>query len=165
MSKDPILPHSGYDNTSRDDDIKWMTIALDLAKRAEELGEVPIGAVLVQDNILIGQGYNHSICSHDPTAHAEIQALRSGGLKLHNYRLLNTTLYVTLEPCLMCIGAMVHARIQRLVFAAFDPKSGAAGSVFDFLQDKRLNHQFEISGGVLAEACGSLLKNFFLSRR
>jgi tRNA(adenine34) deaminase len=165
MSKNTILPHSGVDTTSRNDDIKWMTMALDLAKRAEELGEVPIGAVLVRDNQIIGKGYNQPITNRDPTAHAEIVALRAGGLSLHNYRLLNTTLYVTLEPCLMCIGAMVHARIQRLVFGAFDPKSGAAGTFFDFTQDKKLNHQFEVCGGILSEACGSILKNFFLIRR
>jgi tRNA(adenine34) deaminase len=143
----------------------WMRHALSLAKRAELLGEVPVGAVLVLENKLIGEGWNQPIQGKDPTAHAEILAIRHGALALNNYRLIDTTLYVTLEPCAMCAGAMVHARIGRLVFGAFDPKTGAAGSVFNLLQDKRLNHQISIEGGVLAEPCGELLRDFFRSRR
>lgn len=164
MRKKSILPHSET-FSSRDDDIKWMTLALELAKKAEALGEVPVGAVLVLDNQLIAQGFNHPIALHDPTAHAEIQALRQGANHIQNYRLLNTTLYVTLEPCVMCMGAMIHARVHRLVFAAFDPKTGAAGSVFDLAKENKFNHQVEVTTGVLAEPCGQLLKNFFLSKR
>jgi tRNA(adenine34) deaminase len=147
------------------EDHRWMQHALQLAKRAEQQGEVPIGAVLVLNNEIIGEGYNQTITHHDPTAHAEIVALRDAGKKLGNYRLLNSTLYVTLEPCLMCVGAIVHARCQRLVYGADDPKAGAVSSVFNILQSQKLNHAVECMGGVLAEECGQLLKNFFLVRR
>jgi tRNA(adenine34) deaminase len=150
---------------SKNTDTYWMSQALNLAREAEKMGEVPVGAVLVFENRIIGEGFNQTITSHDPSGHAEIVALRQGAKGLNNYRLLNTTLYVTLEPCAMCAGAMVHARIERLVFAAFDPKTGAAGSVFNLLQDNRLNHQVLIEGGVLAQECASLLQEFFKKRR
>jgi len=146
-------------------DQKWMTRALELAKKAESEGEVPVGAVLVFQDEIIGEGWNQPIRASDPTAHAEIEALRQGAVHLKNYRLLNTTLYVTLEPCVMCAGAMVHARIQRLVFGAFDPKTGAAGSVLNVLQDERLNHRVTFEGGVLAEPASELLRSFFKGRR
>jgi tRNA(adenine34) deaminase len=150
---------------STNSDQKWMEYALTLAKRAEDLGEVPVGAVLVLENELIGEGWNHPIAAHDPTAHAEVMALRNGALHLNTYRLINTTLYVTLEPCAMCAGAMIHARIQRLVFGAFDLRTGAAGSIFNLLQDPRLNHQVKYKGGILEKECGAILQNFFKYRR
>lgn len=146
-------------------DEQWMKQALELALQAQKAGEVPVGAVLVLNNEVIGEGWNQPISAHDPCAHAEILALRAGALQLNNYRLLNSTLYVTLEPCAMCAGAMVHARIQRLVFAAFDPKTGAAGSVMNILQDPRLNHRVQIEGGLFSEASSSLLRKFFQARR
>ncbi len=146
-------------------DIVWMEHALRLAHRAASEGEVPVGAVLVRDGAVIGEGWNRPIGAHDPTAHAEIQALRAAAAQVGNYRLPDSTLYVTLEPCPMCAGAMVHARVRRVVFGAADPRSGAAGSVFDLLRSAQLNHQAEVEGGVLAEACGSLLKAFFRQRR
>jgi len=143
----------------------WMQHALALARRAEAEGEVPVGAVIIKDEQIVSEGWNRPIGSNDPTAHAEIMALRTAAAKLHNYRLLNTTLYVTLEPCSMCAGAIIHARVKRLVYAARDPKGGAAGSVFSILPGERLNHQVEISAGVLAEECSGLLSSFFQSRR
>ncbi|BDH44904.1 tRNA-specific adenosine deaminase [Salmonella enterica subsp. enterica serovar Choleraesuis] len=143
----------------------WMRHALSLAERAREEGEVPVGAVLVQDNRIIGEGWNRPIGRHDPTAHAEIMALRQGGLVLSNYRLLNTTLYVTLEPCVMCAGAMVHSRIGTLVFGARDAKTGAAGSLLDVLAHPGMNHQVNVVEGILAPACSALLSEFFRVRR
>lgn len=143
----------------------WMRQALRLALRAQEEGEVPVGALLVLDNQVIGEGWNRPIGRHDPTAHAEIMALRQGGAVLQNYRLLNTTLYVTLEPCVMCAGAMVHSRIRRLVYGAADVKTGAAGSLMDILRHPGMNHQVEILSGVLAEECAATLSNFFRMRR
>lgn len=148
-----------------ENDNVWMNHALALAKQAAAQGEVPVGAVLVLDNQLIAEGWNQPISACDPTAHAEILALRAGAETLKNYRLPNTTLYVTLEPCAMCAGAMLHARVQRLVFGAFDPKSGAAGSVLNITQDARLNHRLVCEGGVLAESCGELLRDFFKAKR
>ncbi len=148
-----------------DIDDYWMREALTLAKEAEAMGEVPVGALLVFNNECIGRGWNQPIMTHDPSAHAEIMAMRAGALHLSNYRLVNTTLYVTLEPCLMCAGAMIHARLQRLVFGALDPKTGAAGSVFNLLQDKRLNHQVICEGGVMENACREILQDFFKRRR
>lgn len=142
-----------------------MEAALGLAHEAQRAGEVPVGAVIVKDGVIIGRGWNHPISAHDPTAHAEIIALREAAHTLGNYRLLNTTLYVTLEPCAMCAGAMVHARVQRLVYGAADPRAGAAGSVFDITRASALNHQLEVCAGVLAEDCGNLLKQFFADRR
>jgi tRNA(adenine34) deaminase len=143
----------------------WMRQALQLALRAQEEGEVPVGALLVLDNQVIGEGWNRPIGRHDPTAHAEIMALRQGGSVLQNYRLLNATLYVTLEPCVMCAGAMVHSRIRRLVYGAPDVKTGAAGSLVDILRHPGMNHQVEILSGVLAEECAATLSNFFRMRR
>ena len=143
----------------------WMRHALTLAKRAWEEGEVPVGAVLVHNNQVIGEGWNRPIGRHDPTAHAEIMALRQGGLVLQNYRLIDATLYVTLEPCVMCAGAMVHSRIARLVFGARDAKTGAAGSLMDVLHHPGMNHRVEISEGVLAESCAARLSDFFRWRR
>jgi len=138
-----------------DMDEHWMHYALSLAKRAESVGEVPVGAVLVLENTMMAEGWNQSIQFCDPTAHAEILALRRGALHLQNYRLVNTTLYVTLEPCMMCIGALTHARVKRLVFGAFDPKAPS----------DRLNHHMSVEGGLLADVCGALLQNFFQARR
>ena len=127
--------------------------------------EIPVGAVLVKDSVVIGEGWNQPIYANDPGAHAEMIALKQGGAKLGNYRLPGTTLYVTLEPCAMCAGAMVHARIDRLVFGAFDPKSGAAGSVFNIVAADKLNHRIAYQGGVLESECAELLQKFFAARR
>ena len=148
-----------------DADVAWMRVALELACQAQQAGEVPVGAVVVKEGAVIGRGWNHPISAHDPTAHAEIVALREAARTLGNYRLADTTLYVTLEPCAMCAGAMVHARVQRLVYGAADPRAGAAGSVFDIVRAPPLNHQLQVTGGVLAEECGALLKQFFAGRR
>ena len=143
-----------------------MPHALTLARRAADEGEVPVGAVLVRDGEVIGEGWNRPIATYDPSAHAEIQALRDAGQRLGNYRLPGTTLYVTLEPCVMCAGAIVHARVERVVYGAPDPKGGACGSVFDLLpSDARFNHRTACTGGVLAEACGETLRAFFRARR
>lgn len=143
----------------------WMCQALRLALRAQEEGEVPVGALLVLDNQVIGECWNRPIGRHDPTAHAEIMALRQGGAVLQNYRLLNATLYVTLEPCVMCAGAMVHSRIRRLVYGAADEKTGAVGSLMDILRHPGMNHQVEIASGVLADECAAMLSHFFRLRR
>ena len=146
-------------------DENWMRYALQLAQQAALQGEVPVGAVLVQDDNILGEGWNQPISLNDPSAHAEMLAMRAAGQAAANYRLPNTTLYVTLEPCSMCAGAMIHARIARVVFGAYDPKTGAAGSLFSVLNDPRHNHQVQISGGVLAEKCAELLRTFFRERR
>lgn len=156
----PLSPHC-----SREEDERWMRHALALAERAEREGEVPVGAVLVCGGELIAEGWNRPIGTHDPTAHAEIDALRAGGARLGNYRLTGATLYVTLEPCPMCVGALIHARIARLVFGAHDPKTGAAGSVFDLLTSPRHNHRVQVEGGVLAEESAARLQAFFRARR
>lgn len=143
----------------------WMERAYQLAQRSEAEGEVPVGAVVVLGNRLIAEGWNRPIQSHDPTAHAEMVALKKAGKVLENYRLPKTTLYVTLEPCPMCAGAMVHARVKRLVYAASDPRTGSAGSVFNLVDDERLNHQIEAVSGVMQEPCSQLLKAFFKRRR
>ncbi len=143
-----------------------MAHALALAHRAADAGEVPVGAVIVRDEEIIGEGWNRPIGAHDASAHAEIQALRDAGRRVGNYRLPGATLYVTLEPCVMCAGAIIHARIERVVYAAADPKAGACGSVFDLLpSDRRFNHRTECSGGVLADACAETLRAFFRARR
>lgn len=151
--------------TQAERDQYWMRRALELAAAAEAEGEVPVGAALILDEEAIGEGWNRPIAAHDATAHAEIQAIRAAGQRLGNYRLGGSTLYVTLEPCVMCVGAMVHARIARLVFGAHDPKTGAIGSRFDLLSGDRHNHRIEVVGGVLAEECGEQLRQFFRSRR
>jgi tRNA(adenine34) deaminase len=144
----------------------FMRRALELAQRAEEAGEVPVGAVVVSNGKIIGEGWNQPIGSHDPTAHAEIVALRAAAGAQRNYRLPGTTLYVTLEPCTMCAGAIVHARVDRVVFATVDPRSGAAGSTFDLLpSDARFNHYTCCEGGVMADESAAMLRGFFRARR
>ncbi len=151
--------------TSRADDEQWMQRALEQAELALAADEVPVGALLVLDNELIAAGHNQTITLADPSAHAEMQALRAAGTRLGNYRLPGASLYVTLEPCLMCAGAIVHARVARVVFGAADPKTGAAGGCFDLLQDARHNHHVEVSAGVLADQCADMLRTFFRARR
>lgn len=147
-------------------DAHWMRHALELARRAAEEGEVPVGAVLVREGEILGEGWNRPIIEHDPSAHAEIQALRDAGRRVGNYRLPGSILYVTLEPCVMCAGAIVHARVTQVIYGAPDPKAGACGSVFDLLpSDGRFNHRTEVCGGLLAEECGALLRDFFRARR
>jgi tRNA(adenine34) deaminase len=147
------------------DDIAFMQIALRLAEEAGKHGEVPVGAIVVKDGIVIGHGSNAPIAQHDPTAHAEIQAMRDAAKHLGNYRLVDCTLYVTLEPCAMCSGAIQHARIARLVFGASDPKTGACGSVINLMAEEKLNHHTAVTGGILAAECGGILSQFFASRR
>ena len=142
-----------------------MRLALAQARLAQAAGEVPVGAVVVRDGEVIGAGWNRPITGHDPTAHAEIVALREAARRLGNYRLPGCSLYVTLEPCAMCTGAIFHARIARVVYGASDPKTGVAGSVLDLYAEPRLNHHASIEGGVLAQACGELLRAFFAARR
>lgn len=154
----PPDPHAGTD-------ARWMRHALELARRAAAAGEVPVGAVLVLGDDAVGEGWNQPVSGHDPTAHAEILALREAGRLLGNYRLLDTTIYVTLEPCVMCAGALIHARVGRVVYAATDPKTGAAGSVFDTLISERHNHRVLVEGGVMAEESARLLRRFFGARR
>ncbi len=146
-------------------DEDWMQYALSLAKKAEQQDEVPVGAILVMDDECIAEGWNKPISSNDPTAHAEIMALRAASEQLQNYRLPKTTLYVTLEPCMMCAGALIHARVARVVYGATDPKAGAAGSVFELLGTDKLNHKIEITRGVMKDECASLLTSFFQRRR
>ncbi|CAK0774355.1 tRNA adenosine(34) deaminase [Gammaproteobacteria bacterium] len=147
------------------DDERWMAQALELARRAGAQGEVPVGAVVVRAGVVLGEGWNCSIARYDPTAHAEIQALRAAALVVANYRLIGVTLYSTLEPCVMCAGAMIHARISRLVFAADDPRSGAAISQFNLLQSTTLNHRVTWEAGVLRQESAELLQDFFRNRR
>jgi tRNA(adenine34) deaminase len=148
-----------------EEDMQHMRAAIEQAELARAAGEVPVGAVLVMDGEVVGRGFNQPISAHDPTAHAEVMALRDAGLHQANYRLPGSTLYVTLEPCVMCCGAIMHARVERVVFGARDPKTGAAGSVIDLFTEARLNHHAEVQGGLLAEECGTLLSNFFAERR
>ena len=146
-------------------DIQYMTRAYEVAELAEEKGEIPVGAVLVKDNKIIGEGFNQPIVNHDPSAHAEIMALRSAGQQLQNYRLVDTTLYVTLEPCAMCAMALVHARVARVVYATEDPRTGAAGSVVNLLQHNSFNHQCAIEQGLMQAECSEQLKRFFRKKR
>lgn len=146
-------------------DKDWLNHALQLANVAAKQGEVPVGAVLVKEDRLIAEGWNQPIGLHDPSAHAEMIALRQGAKHLQNYRLTGCTLYVTLEPCAMCAGAMIHARIERLVFGAYDPKAGAISSIFKIADTSALNHRIAWQGGIMAEQCGELLQNFFKERR
>ena len=143
----------------------WMSRALELAAQGERQDEVPVGAVLVCNDAIIGEGWNQPISRHDPTAHAEVMALRTAGERLKHYRLTDSMLYVTLEPCLMCVGAIVHARVARLVFGARDPKIGAVASQGNTLELAGLNHRVEVTGGVLAAQCSEVLKQFFRARR
>ena len=147
------------------EDEKWMSLALEQARKAEEEGEVPVGAILVKDGLLIAKAHNQPISANDPTAHAEIQLIRAAGKKLKNYRLTGTSLYVTLEPCAMCLGAIMHARIDRLVFSAYDPKTGVCGSSENLMDAKCFNHKINLVSGVLENESRQLLKNFFNSRR
>ena len=150
---------------SPEEDDAWMRYAFRLAQRAEEYGEVPVGAIVVKDNRCIAEGWNSVITQHDPTAHAEIVALRTAGLALENYRINDTTLYVTLEPCVMCMGALAHARIKRLVFGAYDPKRGAVCNALSLTDASFLNHQISWTGGVLESQCAEQLRDFFRARR
>ncbi len=146
-------------------DDEFMSRALALARMAEAAGEVPVGALIVKDNQIIAEGWNQPITLRDPSAHAEMIAMRAAAQALDNYRLLDTTLYVTLEPCAMCAGAMVHARVKRLVYAATDPRAGAAGTIFNITQHEALNHRVEVTSGVMAEECGAVLRGFFQNKR
>lgn len=146
-------------------DTYWMEQALERARRAEAEGEVPVGAVLVKDGLLVGEGWNRPIGANDPTAHAEVNALRDAAERLGNYRLPGTTLYVTLEPCPMCVGAMIHARVERVVFGAHDPKTGACGGALDLARHPSHNHHMIVDGGVMAEPAAELLRAFFRRRR
>ncbi|ABP34630.1 tRNA adenosine(34) deaminase TadA [Polynucleobacter asymbioticus] len=146
-------------------DQQFMQQAIEQAKLAALAGEVPVGAVVVRDGKVISSAFNKPISTHDPSAHAEMLALRAAAQSEENYRLPGTTLYVTLEPCVMCSGAMLHARLDRVVYGAADPKTGAAGSVFDVFSSKQINHQTSVEGGVMGEECGQLLRNFFKERR
>ena len=146
-------------------DAAYMGEALALARLAAAAGEVPVGAVVVKDGAVIGRGHNHPVAAHDPTAHAEVVAMRDAAAHLGNYRLVDCTLYVTLEPCTMCAGAIMHARLGRVVYGAADPKAGACGSVVNLFAESRLNHHAVVAGGVMAEEAGKLLQDFFSARR
>ncbi len=146
-------------------DVDFMRLALDLAREAANTNEVPVGAIVVTNGVVIGRGSNAPIALHDPTAHAEIIAMREAAAVLGNYRLVDCTLYVTLEPCAMCSGAMQHARIKKLVYGASDPKTGACGSVINLMTEPKLNHHTEVVDGVLAQECGEMLSHFFKQRR
>jgi tRNA(adenine34) deaminase len=146
-------------------DVEWMRQAIALAKRAEAMGEVPVGALVVREGQVLGEGWNQPIATHDPTAHAEMLALRAAAKAVSDYRLGGATLYVTLEPCPMCAAAIAHARIARLVFGAWDPRQGAAGSAFNLVASEAMNHSVDAFGGVLSDECGALLRGFFAGRR
>lgn len=146
-------------------DQQYMRMAIEQAQLAAQSGEVPVGAVLVKDGQVISKAFNKPIANHDPSAHAEMLALRQAALAEENYRIPGSTLYVTLEPCAMCSGAMLHARIDRVVYGAPDPKTGAAGSVLDIFASKQINHQTSVEGGIMSEECGQLLRDFFKGRR
>ena len=146
-------------------DVQWMTRALELAEAAASRGEVPVGAVLTKEQEIVAEGHNLTVTSNDPTAHAEVVVIREAAQKLGDWRLTECTLYVTLEPCSMCAGALVLSRLRRLVFGASDPKAGMVGSLGNLVQDERLNHWIEVTGGTLADASGDLLKDFFRARR
>ena len=169
VEKNDLSPKKidGPENIDRPEDVdrKWMALALEQAALAAEAGEVPVGAVLVKDGELVAAGFNQPIGRCDPTAHAEIVALRAAAQTLNNYRLPDTTLYVTIEPCAMCAGALVHARIRRLVFGAAEPRAGAVASSLQLLAGEQLNHRVEVEGGVLGDECGALMKAFFRNRR
>ena len=153
-----------WENEQQRDEF-FMRYALAAAQKAYDIGEVPVGAVLVKDNMVVAEGYNQSITTHDASAHAEMQALRAAGLSVENYRLPDCELYVTLEPCLMCAGAIFHARVSRVVYATPDPKTGVAGSVLNVFEEARLNHHATVQGGVLMEEAKALLQRFFRERR
>ena len=146
-------------------DVEWMTRALELAELAASIGEVPVGAVLTKDDEIVAEGHNLTVTSNDPTAHAELVVIREAAQKLGDWRLTDCTLYVTLEPCTMCAGALVLSRVDRLVFGAADPKAGMVGSLGNLAQDERLNHWIDVTGGTLADAAGDLIRDFFRERR
>ena len=148
-----------------DEDLKFMKLALGLAKKAELKNEVPVGALIVRNGEIIGKGMNTSISDHDPTSHAEINAIREAAKSIKNYRLKDCAIYVTLEPCAMCVGAIQHARIDKIIYGAPDPKTGACGSMIDLISVKEINHHAEAIGGILEKECGQILKDFFLSKR
>jgi tRNA(adenine34) deaminase len=150
---------------SQEQDIYFMREALVLAEEAWKVGEVPVGAVVVEGGVIVGRGFNQPIAAHDPSAHAEVMALRDAALKLGNYRLPSCTLYVTIEPCVMCAGAIFHARISRVVFGAVENKTGSAGSVVNLFSESRLNHHTTIEGGLLADECGDMVSRFFTEKR
>lgn len=160
-----LRTHLSLEQTVSEQDQYWMQYALNLAKRAAEEGEVPVGAVIVRDNALVAEGWNQPITHHDPTAHAEIVALRNAGVAAQNYRLPGASLYVTLEPCIMCAGAILHARIERVIFGATDPRVGAAVSAFRMFDRPEFNHRTNVTGGIMAKECSELLKGFFKERR
>ncbi|AFT77519.1 cytidine/deoxycytidylate deaminase family protein [Alteromonas macleodii str. 'Black Sea 11'] len=159
------LTEISMEQSATEEDVMWMRHALTLADKAESIGEVPVGACVVLNGELIGEGFNTPITDNDPSAHAELRAVKEAASKVQNYRLIDATLYVTLEPCSMCAGMLVHARVKRVVFGAKDAKTGAAGSVMNLLQHPALNHQLEIVSGVLAEECANKLSDFFRKRR
>lgn len=148
-----------------DFDIMMMSRALELSRRAEAEGEVPVGAIIVMDNEIIAEGWNRPIAANDPTAHAEINALRTAAARIGNYRLPGAEMYVTLEPCVMCAGAIIHARLAKVIYGAADARAGAAGSVFEVLGTARLNHKVEVSGGVMEQECATVLQDFFRRKR
>ncbi len=148
-----------------DEDLKFMKLAFGLAKKAELKNEVPVGALIVRNGQIIGQGMNTSISDHDPTSHAEINAIRDAAKAIKNYRLKDCSIYVTLEPCAMCVGAIQHARIEKIIYGAPDPKTGACGSMVDLISIKEINHHAEAMGGILEKECSQILKDFFLSKR
>ncbi len=158
------MDHAENQQPAPSDDT-WMRLALEQARLGAAAGEVPVGAVIVKDGEIVGQGHNRNLLDNDPSAHAEIGALRQAAAHLGNHRLLGCVMYSTIEPCAMCAGAMVHARLARLVYGAADPKAGAAGSALEVLNHPRLNHQMEVTAGVLQEECSEVLKGFFQSRR
>jgi tRNA(adenine34) deaminase len=162
-----VNKQDGFKNSEAQDqlDITFMKRALELANKAEQFNEIPVGAVVVYQGTIIGEGFNQSIMLNDPSSHAEMNAIRQAGAYLNNYRLLDCTLYVTLEPCPMCAGLLVHSRINRLVFGCSDLKTGAAGSVFNLVNNSQLNHQIEVQSGILQEECSQLLSSFFKRRR
>ncbi|HET9839203.1 MAG TPA: tRNA adenosine(34) deaminase TadA [Candidatus Angelobacter sp.] len=161
MSPPPPNPSAMH----ADEDALWMKRALDQARAALADGEVPVGALVIKDGEILGSGHNRNLLDHDPTAHAEIVALRQAAARTGNHRLIGCTMYATIEPCAMCAGALIHARIARLVYGAPDPKAGAAGSVLQILNHPRLNHQMEITPGILADKCSELLQDFFRQKR
>ena len=163
-AREPLTEISIEDKAT-EEDVKWMKHALTLADKAESIGEVPVGACVVLNGELIGEGFNTPITDNDPSAHAELRAVKAAASAVQNYRLIDATLYVTLEPCSMCAGMLVHARVKRVVFGAKDAKTGAAGSVMNLLQHPALNHQVEVVSGVLAEECANKLSDFFRKRR
>lgn len=154
-----------HKDKDKDNDITHMTHALQLAEKARKMGEVPVGCVIVKNDTVIAEGWNQPIANHDPSAHAEVMAIRAAGQTLNNYRIPDTTLYVTLEPCTMCAGLIIHARIKRVVFGTTEPKTGACGSMFSVIPDDRHNHRLEVTGGILQSKCSDIIKDFFAERR